>query len=431
MRARAWAAATGGVALAAAAGARAQTADVQRPRTLVVGTPTAGARTDRIDAARSGRSGTALPLAEGGLRVEWRAAAGATDVAPVVDARGTTYVVGTRGEVVAIARDGTERWRVATGAIQPSAPALLSDDTLVFADAAGEAMAVREGVVRWRVRFGRNDPARATPPAPLALDDGGVVVTTSRDLAALDAEGHERARTTLPEPMVFPLVSAVVLGSARLVAVTASGAVWSFVPGASEVTRIASFGGPIDDGAALADDHTLLAVTGGRQHLVAVDLLRGTTTTRAITPTGLWLGPPSMTAGTAHLLLQAPTSELALAVDASGAETSRALLTTHPPPLSVDGGAAPLVALPHTPLLVDAAGTVAFATAEGSVGVVSGGVVDQLADVCPPPPGQRGTLTAAAALAPVGAGAFVVACRSGTLLSIRSGGSGEKASPHL
>jgi hypothetical protein len=419
----------GGVALAgAAAGARAQTGDVQRPRTLVIGTP-AGARTDRIDAARSGRSGTPLPLAEGGgLRIEWRAALGASvDVAPVVDAHGTTYVAGTRGEVVAVARDGSEKWRVSTGAIQPSAPALLSDDSLVFADAAGEAVAVREGVVRWRVRFGRADTARSTPPAPVALDDGGVVVATTRDLAVLDADGRERARTTLPEPTTFPLVSAL----GKVVAVTASGAVWTWTPGASEVTRVASFGGPIDDGAALADDHTLLAVASGRQHLVAVDLIRGTTTTRAITPTGLWLGPPSMTAGTAHLLLQAPTSELALAVDASGAETSRTLLTTHPPPVSTDGGAAQLVALPHTPLLVDAAGTLAFATAEGSVGVVSGGVVDVVADVCPPAPGPRGAVAATAALAPLGAGAFVAACRSGTLLAVRNGGTGEKPAPHL
>jgi len=432
MRTRAWAATLGGVALGAA-GAAAQTADVQRPRTLVVGTPGAGSRTDRIDSARSGRSGTPLPLAEGGgLRIEWRAALTASvDVAPVVDARGTTYVAGTRGEVFAIARDGSERWHVSTGAIQPSAPALLSDDTLVFADAAGEALAVREGVVRWRVRFGGSDAARATPPAPVALDDGGVVVATTRDLAVLDAEGRARARTTLPEPTALPLVAAVILGSAKILAVTATGAVWSWTPGASEVTRVASFGGPIDDGAALADDHTLLAVASGRQHLVAVDIVRGTTTTRAITPTGLWLGPPSMTAGVAHLLLQAPTSELALAVDASGAEISRAVLTTHPPPVSADGGAAQLVALPHTPLLVDAAGTLAFATAEGSVGVVSGGVVDLLADVCPPAPGPRGAVAATAALAPLGAGAFVAACRSGTLLAVRSGGSGEKPVPHL
>jgi hypothetical protein len=89
------------------------------------------------------------------------------------------------------------------------------------------------------------------------------------------------------------------------------------------------------------------------------------------------------------------------------------------------------VALPHTPLLVDPAGTLAFSTGEGSVGVVSGGVVDVAADVCPSPPGPRGAVTATAALAPLGPGAFVVACRVGTLLAVKSGGSGEKPSPHL
>jgi hypothetical protein len=408
--------------LGAAAVAAAQTVDVQRPRTLVVGTPGAGARTDRMDGARSGRSATPLPRAQNeGLRTEWRTVLAASmEVAPVVDDRATSYVVGTRGEVFAVARDGSEEWHVSSGGIQPSAPTLLSDGTLVFTDAAGEAIAVREGTVRWRVRFGRPDPARSIPPSPLALDDGGVVVATARDLCVLDALGHQRARTVLPEPIAAPLVAAAALG--RIVAVDASGTVWTWAPGAAEATRVASFGGPIDDSAALADDHTLLAVTGGRLHLVAVDLVRGTATTRTVVPTGLWLGPPSMAGGIAHLLLQASTSELALGIDASGSETSRALLTTHPPAIASDGGAAPLVPLPHTPLLVDGTGTVAFATADGGVGVVSAGVVDLLADVCPSPPGNaRGTVAPTAALLPLGSGAFLAACRTGTLVAIREG----------
>src|ERR1700722_19930111 len=97
---RTWGAALAGAALAAAAGAGAQTMDVQRPRTLVVGTPAAGARTDRLDSARSGRSGTALALAGGsGLCIEWKTNVDAAiDVPPVFDWRGTTYVVGTRVE---------------------------------------------------------------------------------------------------------------------------------------------------------------------------------------------------------------------------------------------------------------------------------------------------------------------------------------------
>jgi hypothetical protein len=422
MTAAAWGAAILGAILGAAAVAGAQTADVQRPRTLVVGTPGAGARTDRIDAARSGRSGTALPLGRnGGLRSEWRAVLAASiDAAPAVDEGGTTYVVGTRGEVFAVARDGSEKWHAPSGAVAPSAPTLLSDDTLVFSDAAGEAVAVREGTVRWRVRFGRPDAGRSLPPAPLALDDGGVVVATARDLSALDAEGHERARITLPEPTSAPLVAATALG--KIVAVDTTGGVWTWAPGSADLTRVGSFGGPVDDSAALADEHTLLAVAGARLHLVAVDLVRGTATTRAVAPTGLWLGPPSMVGGAAHLLLQATTSELALGIDASGAETSRALLTTHPPAVAADGGAPPMVPLPHTPLLVDAAGTLAFATAEGGVGVVSDGVVDLLADVCPPPlGGARGVVAPTAALVPLGAGTFLAVCRSGTLVAIRAG----------
>jgi hypothetical protein len=425
MTAVAWVAAILGATLAAAAVAAvaaAQTTDVQRPRTLVVGTPGGGARTDRVDGARSGRSATALPRAgSGGLRTEWRTVlAAAIDVAPVIDDRGTAYGVGTRGEVFAIGRDGSEEWHASTAAIEASAPTLLSDGTLVFTDAAGEAIAVRAGTVRWRVRFGRSDAARAIPPSPLALDDGGVVVATARDLSALDSEGHERSRVALPEPVAGPLLAAAALG--EVIAVGASGTVWTWSPGASEVTRVATFGGPIDDSAALADDHTLVAVAGGRLHLVAIDLVRGTATTRAFAPAGLWLGPPSMEGGIAHLLLQVPTGELALGIDAAGGETSRALLTLHPPAMATsDGGVAPIVPLPHTPLLVDAAGTLAFATADGGVGVVSAGSVDLLADVCPLPSGNaRGVSAPTAALLPLGPGALLAACRSGAMVAIRA-----------
>jgi hypothetical protein len=394
--------------------APAQTLDVQRPRTLVVGTPTsgAGARADRVDAARTGSTRTTLPT--GGLRTEWRTSLGVPlEAAPLVDVHGTTYVVGTRGEVVAVARDGSERWRLSTGSAQPGPAALLSDDTLVFVDGAGEAVALREGVVRWRVRFGRNDVSH---PAPLPLDDGGAVVATTRELTALDAEGRERARTTLPEPTTAPLVAAL----GKVVAVTSSGAVWTWAPGAAEVTRVACFGGPVEDGAALADDRTLVAITAGRSHLTAVDLVRGTTTTRAVAPTGLWLGPPATRGGTAYLLLLAPTSDLLLGVDASGAETMRALLVTHPPPVAADGGAAPLVAGAHTAPLVDAAGTLAFATPEGAIGVVARGVVDLLADSCPASGGAGASRAApVVAMAPLAPGTFVAACRSGTVVAVR------------
>jgi outer membrane protein assembly factor BamB len=424
-------AAVGGVVgLAGAAAALAQTTNVERPATVVVGLPSGGARTERVDGARTGRSRDALPT--GSLHTDWREPTGATlEHAPVVDAHGTTYVVGTRGEVVSIARDGTERWRASTSAIQPGAAALLSNETLVFVAASGDAIGVRDGVLVWRTRFGRQDQGH---PAPLPLDDGGVVVATSHELAELDADGHERSRTTLPEheAIAAPLVSA----QGRVVAVTVNGTVWAWTPGTTEPTRIGSFGSAIDGGAALADDHTLVAVTGGQLHFEALDLARGSTTTRAVAPAGLFLGPPAMRGPVAMLGLLAPTSELLISFDGSGSELSRTPLATHPPPIGTDGGVGVLVASSHTPPLVDAAGTYAFATTDGKVGVVpAGGAVEMLADACSTSAGVLASVNRtpapASGLAPLGAGAFVVTCHSGGVLAVRGAGAGEERPSHL
>jgi hypothetical protein len=428
--------ATAAAAMAAAGAAWGQPLIVERARTLVVGTPAGGARTDRVDGARTGRTRADLPSS--GLRTEWRTPLGTlVEHAPLVDERGTTYVVGTRGEIVAIARDGSERWRASTGAAQPGPAALLADDTLVFVDAAGEAVAVRDGSVRWRHRFGRTDAAR---PAPLPLDDGGLVVATTHELAVLDADGRERARATLPEPTVLPLVAAL----GKVVAIGLSGTVWSWTPGADEPGRIATFGSSVHAGAALADDHTLVGVTAGQAHVTAVDLARGTARTLAVAPAGVWLGPPAMRGSEAYLVLLTPTSEIALAIDAAGNELGRTLLALHPPAAGADAGGAASPPAPHTPPLVDAHGSFAFATADGAIGVVRGTTVELLGEACEPPAGS----TARAAptvvgLASLEAGALVAVCHAGAVLAItgrrpassesRSGGpiGGERAAAHL
>jgi hypothetical protein len=427
--ARAMAAGGWGIAaLAMNAAAWGQSFDVERPITIVVGRPAGGARADRVDPARTGFANTTLPASA--LHAEWRASAGTlVEHAPLVDSGGSTYIVGAQGEVVSFGRDGAERWRTTTGALQPGPAALLSDETLVFVNAAGEAVAVRGGVVRWRSRFGRSDSAH---PAPLPLDDGGVVVATTHELAALDADGRGRARTTLPEATTAPLVSAL----GKVVVVTTSGAVWAWTPGAPEPTRVGGFGSQIDGGAALSDDHTLVAVAAGEARIVALDLVRGVATTRAASPGGLWLGPPAMRRGTAYVLLLAPSGELALAIDPSGRELLRALLAVHPPGAGADGGAPHLVAGPHTSPLVDASGSMAFGTAGGGVGVVgASGTVETLTDACAAPPlAPASTLRPlgggplVAGLAPLGPHALVVACRSGAVLALTGG---EASRAHL
>jgi hypothetical protein len=482
---RAWRAGGAGALAAAAWLARsagptaAQTLETARPRTLVVGTPP-GARATRIDAARTGLSRTPLPAA--GLHVEWRASAGSVlEWEPLVDAGGTAYVVGARGEAVALRRDGTERWRAATGAVDPGPPALLSDDTLVFVEASGVAVAVREAQVRWRARVGKPAGFR---PAPLPLEDGGVAIAVGRDLALLDAEGHERGRTSLPEAIAGPLIAAI----GRVVAVTASGAVWTWTPGSPEAARAGSFGSPLDDGAGLADEHTLVGVVAGQTTLASVDLARGSgaMVARAVAPGGVWLGPPAMRAEAATLVLLAPTGELAMTVDASGRELSRALLAAHAPAARADAGApgasaiaggAPvtLPAASGTPLIVDAQGTVAFATLDGAVGTAwvprgsregaptapaAEAMTETLSGVCPPtilpgalprpfpegrrpdsmnpegrrpdsmnPEGRRpDSMKTVAGLAPLPPASMVVACRSGSVFAV--GGSDASAAPY-
>jgi hypothetical protein len=433
-----------GAALLGGAGiatAFAQPIDPARPTTLMVGVPP-GARTDRVDGARTGMSPTPLPASE--LHVEWRAPTGVPlDHTPVVDVRGTVYVVSSRGEAIAIARDGTERWRVPTGTVDPAGPALLSDDTLVVVDTSGETVGVHDGVVRWRGRFGAPDPAQ---PGPLPLTDGGVVVTGGHDLVLLDAEGHERARTVLAEPAAAPLLWTL----GRVVVVGASGTVWTWVPGAEPV-RAATFGARIEGGAALAGDRTLVAIIAGRASVASVDLVRGRpAVTRAIAPGGLWLGPPAVRGGDATLAILEPTSELVVTVDTGGRLLARALLSGHPPPARSDAGA-PTAGF-NVPLIVDLAGTVAFTTLDGAAGAGALGAVAEarptgppaaerapttppveaavefLPDACPRPAGLAAVLTApppVAGLAPLPPASFVVACHSGTLVAI--GGHSERS----
>jgi hypothetical protein len=412
---------------AAATAARAQSVDTKRPAILAVGVPPLGARAVRVDAARTGLARTALPAKQ--VHTAWRASAGvAVEQAPLVDEDGTVYVIGSRGEVVALGSDGEERWRSTTGAAQPGPGALLSDRTLVFVDGAGQAVAVRDGIVLWRTRFGQRSTPCPSPtcPAPLPLEDGGVVVATAHELAVLDGTGQPRARIPLPEPSTAPLVSAL----GQVVVLSTAGTLWTWNPGAPDLVRAGAFGTQVDGGVALADDHTVLGAASGQARLAAVDLLHGTTTLRAAAPGGAWLGPPAMRGGTAYVVLLTSTAETAVAIDASGAELGRALLAVHAP-LLVDAGASPL-APPHTGPLVDAAGTMAFATTEGGVGVVAGlgsasPSVELVAEACPASSTAAHPLSPVAGLAPLPPAEFVAVCTSGAVLAVSSGPAGHPA----
>jgi hypothetical protein len=390
-----------------------QTIDVERPRTLVVGVPSAGARTDRTDPGRTGHVRATLPHSD--LRTEWRVSLGEpVQRGPLVDTRGVTYVVGTRGDVLAISRDGTEKWRTSTGTRQPGPAVLLSDDTVVFVDSGGDVVAIREGAARWRAQVGKKDGENRDYSAPLPLPDGGVAVAAPNALTVFDAEGHERARAQMIEGTSVPLLAAL----GQIIVVGSSGAVWAWTPGASELDRIAAFGARISDGVALGDDRTLVGVAG-LSRLLAVDLSRGSVTTRATAPPGtLLLGPPATRGTASYLLRLTATNEEVVGVDERGVEVLRTTVASHAAAVSIDGGPGPVALAPHTAPLVDDDGTVAFATAGGAVGTANRTGAALLPFACPQ---SAPTITRAppvAGLAALGEDAFVAVCSAGMVLAV-------------
>jgi hypothetical protein len=307
---------------------------------------------------------------------------------------------------------------VSTGVAAAGPPALLSDGTVVFVGSTGEAIGVRRGAVRFRTRIGRGD-ASAPPVGPIALEDGGAVVATIFDLAMLDAEGNVRTRAATTEPIGAPLLSAPVSGQPRILVIASSGTVYAWSPG-REPFRVGGFGSQVDGAAALANDHTLIAVTSAGLHLDVLDLGRGIAVTRAATDTGFFLGPPAMRGDVATLIEYTDTNSFAITLDASGKELARNILASTPTVVLADGGTAPLTLQPHAGVIVDDANDVAFVTPDGSVGVASAsGAVDTLGEN----PCEGGTTPstsrgAIASLAPAGRGAFLVACAGGVLAKV-------------
>jgi hypothetical protein len=407
--------------------AAAQRVDPKRPTTLKVG-PTRGASpTARVDGRRTGMARSPLPT--GTLRIAWQRTTGASlEGPPLVDARGDILLGTGRGDVIALdPEDGLERPHGGVlGAAPLGAMALLADRTVVFVTAGGDALGSRDGVLRFRTRVGDGRLVTERSGA-LALDDGGVAVACGTELATLDAEGHVRARASLDEPVALPLVAA----PGKIAAITATGRVFLWAPG-REPVRAGSFGGVVDGGAVLTDDHTLVAIVGGQQ-LIELDLERGVAAARMGSP-GVLFGPPAFRGDTAYLLGGVPGRTFGLAVDGSGQETMRVALVTTPVAPLADGGAGTLSVPPHTGPLVDAAGTLAFGTPEGRVGVLTkDGALELLGDpIClraaglgtrgptPPPP-----TAAYAGLAPAGPNAFVVACETGVVLMVTAAHAGE------
>src|SRR5262249_20645582 len=134
---------------------------------------------------------------------------------------------------------------------------------------------------------------RGSMVSPLPLEDGGVVVATENELDALDASGSIRARAALPKDEILgsgPTEKGSLLAAGgRVIAVAKSGVVFAWSPG-RDLVRVGSFGGEVDGGATVLDDHTLIGVVD-HARIVALDIDRNVASPRTAPTIGMYFGP--------------------------------------------------------------------------------------------------------------------------------------------
>jgi hypothetical protein len=133
-----------------------------------------------------------------------------------------------------------------------------------------------------------------------------------------------------------------------------------------------------------------------------------------------------MVADKTFALSLTPIGMVVIGIDGAGRELARIVVAPRTPSLASDGGPQALVPEAHTPPLIDAAGTLIFATNEGRVGVAThagegDGAVELASTPCAPVAGAGGAAGATpvvAGLAPLGPDAVVAACGSGTAFAV-------------
>ncbi|MCC6521134.1 MAG: PQQ-binding-like beta-propeller repeat protein [Polyangiaceae bacterium] len=374
--------------------------DPQAPVVLVVGTAGSGP-CDRLTPERSGRSATSLPHAPTALwRIELDAG---LEAAPVVDAQGAVVVALTSSEVLKLAPDGRELWRQKLGNASAVVPPVQASDGSVFVLATDNRLwsLSPAGNVRFALELGPG--ARRADAAPLARDDGGVVLATEDELVHVDGEGRVVARAKLPERPSGGLLAWN--GGTLVTAVGGAVLAWRS-PGAPRV--VGNFGANLSGGALLATPRTLVGVADGV--LLALDLPSGLVEILGGSGDVLrhFEGPPALAPG-GELVVTTLGGEL-FALDLHGAPVRRLALDPGIVGFDVDGGAPFFLRgelRESPPLVVDPAGRVAFVRGSGRVAVVDehGAVHDASTRFCSRP----------LAVVPAGPGRFVVACRSGTL----------------
>jgi outer membrane protein assembly factor BamB len=424
-------------ALGAPRGAGADVIDPLLPRAVTLGAPRGAAPSERLDGRRTGRARGRLPQAP--VEMWRRHVTAGIEQPPLVDTNDNILLTLATPEALKLGPDGKEIWRARLGSSPAAAaPVLTNDGTLVVITAAGQAWGLApNGAVRFVTSLGVR--GRDVEAAPLALEDGGVLVASGATLVEIDRDGAIRARASVDarvgpgviagsaESRITGALIEAPRGATRITAsalfTTESGAVYGFrPPGAPR--RLGTFGGQVRRGAVLANDRTLLAVVDGRR-LVALDLPTGSAHVLTSAPPLTALdGPVAVTpASRGELAIVALQNGTLLGLDAAGNEKLRVLLDKQAPPPDAFGSASPPVGgmlSPPTegffgnftssaspPVIVDAEGRVAFVRLGGRLGVVDASGAVALASERP--------CASPTSLTPAGDRRMLLACRDGGL----------------
>ena len=373
------------------------------PATVVVGDPRGAAPRDRVDAHRRGRAHTLLPEAPKEL---WRRElAGGVVLPPVVDDRGGIVVALSSPDLVRLDEDGQQTWRVRLGAAAPSVPPVIASD--------GSILVVAEDGILWSVSAGGSirfsvdlaTSTKAAGAAPLARDDGSVVVAGSQELVVVAADGSVRARTAIDGRPVGGLLP----HEGGVLVTTREGDVWRWTPPGSP-RRMGTFGGQMTAGASKVSSRTVVGVVE-RERVVGLDLVTGATT--LLLSAAAFVAPleDTVTLTPAGVLLATSVVGEVAGIDARGVLVQRGALEKVPTMFTTDAGVPPMFRWARMssspPLVVDPGGRVAFARNLGKIGALSSeGVVHTASPrQCARP----------VALLPAGKARFVIACRSGSV----------------
>lgn len=386
--------------------ALADSVDPSMPKTVVVGVPRGFAPSERIDGERTGRlpQNTRLPDRPSEL---WRKhVSGGLELPPLIDAEGNLYLLLTIPEVVKLNPEGKEVWRARLGQSAPLAPGTFtSDGTLVLVSSAGQALGItKEGAIRFSTSLGIR--GRDADLAPLAKDEGGVVIAAGRTLIEISRTGQIVARAQLEDRASGALIQ----GPNGTLITTDSGGVYNFRPPLLP-RKIGSFGGSVRKGASLDGKRTLIAVVDGRR-VVAFDLITATTQVRSSGAGGTTGFDAPIALSQDGLALGATHAGLLVGLDASGNEKIRISLEKPAAQSQPSSGAFSNFLgtgeqKPSPPLIVDREGRVAFVRTSGRAGIAkSSGEVTIISEkICSAP----------IAIQPAGERRLLVACRDGAL----------------